>query len=214
MTAVKLNTKQIIELKALAAFGDGGTTWPTKDATKFEKLGVVELGNAVEGDQTQIRINSVGSQYLAEMENPDSGVDNGSGSTDNGNQSGNVAGNQKPSGGSQMFQIQSNVDIPKTARRTRTSAFPFDQLEIGQSFFVPATTERPDPAKSMASTVNGANERHSEVIEGQMVRNRKGNEVPARKPLRKFIVRPVTDGAAWGAEGQAGAAVWRVALDA
>lgn len=212
MTDIKLNKNQILELRALATEGEAGTLWPTKDAKKFESLGVVELGNDVEGGNTQIRINAAGSQYLKDLE---PGVDNGSNNDNNANQAG-ASAEKKPAGVKPMFQIQSNVEVPTATRRTRTSAFPFDALEIGQSFFVPETEERKDPAKSMASTVNGANERHSEVIEGQTVTNRKGNEVPARKPLRKFIVRPVADGAAWGEQyaGVAGAGVWRVALDA
>lgn len=209
MTDIKLNKNQVLELKSLATFGADGTTWPTKDAKKFESLGVVELGSDVEGGQTQIRISANGSQYLKDLE---PAVDTGSNSGNDGNQSGANAEQPKPSGVKQMFQIESNVDIPAASRRTRTSAFPFDQLEVGQSFFVAATEDRKDPAKSLASTVNGANERHSEVIPGQTVVNRKGNTVAAKKPLRKFIVRAVTE-THDGVEVQ-GARVWRVALDA
>lgn len=209
MTDVKLNKNQILELKSLATFGEEGTTWPTKAAQKFETLGVVELGNAVEGDQTQIRINAAGAQYLKDLEPT---VDTGSNSGDDANQSGTIAEQPKSTGVKPMFKIESNVDIPAASRRTRTSAFPFDQLEVGQSFFVAATEDRKDPAKSLASTVNGANERHSEVIPGQTVVNRKGNTVPAKKALRKFIVRAVTE-THDGVEVQ-GARVWRVALDA
>lgn len=208
-TDIKLNKNQIIELKALNSYGEGGTTWPTKDAQKFEKLGVVELGSAVEDDQTQIRINAAGAQYLKDLE---PAVDTGSNSGENANQAGNAAEQPKSTGVKPMFKIESNVDIPAQTRRTRTSAFPFDQLEVGQSFFVAATEDKPDPAKSLASTVNGANERHSEVIPGETVTNRKGNVVPARKPLRKFIVRAVTEQQD-GVEVK-GARVWRVALDA
>ena len=202
----KLNTKQIIELKSLATFGENGTSWPTKDAKKFESLGVAELGG-VSGDNTQIRINAAGVEYLKDLETP---VDNGSNGGNNDDQSGANAEQKKTAGGKPMFQIQSNVEVPKATKRTRTSAYPFDQLEIGQSFFVPATAERPDPAKTMGSTVSAANERHSEVVEGQFKVNRKGNEVPVTRPLRQFIVRGIEDGAAWGHEGVKGAAVWRI----
>lgn len=198
----ELSKAQVIELRALNSFGEGGTVWPSKEAAKFDKLGVVELGNAVDGDQTQIRISAAGVQYLNEL-------DAGSQSADNGDQSGDNAQQKKTTGGSQMqFAIQNNIEIPKATRRSRTSAYPFDALEIGQSFFVPATAERPEPAKTMGSTVSAANERHSEET-GETKLNRKGREVPVLRPLRTFIVRAVEDGAPWGQPGVAGAGVWR-----
>lgn len=210
MTAeIKLNTKQLVELKALASFGENGTVWPTKDAQKFEKLGVVELGGTVgDGSEVQIRINAEGSQYLKDME---PAVDNGSENKQNANHNGNDAEPKKTTGGNKpMFQIQSNVEIPKAARRSRTSAYPFDQLEVGQSFFVPASEERPDPAKTMGSTVAAANERYSEVVEGQTRINRKGKEVPMTRQVRQFKMAAVADGAAWGHPGVSGAGVWRI----
>lgn len=206
MTDIKLNKNQILELKSLQTFGEAGTTWPTKDAQKFEKLGVVELGNAVEGDQTQIRINAAGAQYLKDLE---PAVDTGSNSGENANQSGASAEPQKTSGVKPMFQIESDIAVPQQTRRTRTSAFPFAQLEIGQSFFVPNDNFKSgDAAKSLASTVNKANQDFSEVIPGQTVLNRKKREVPATKPLRSFVVRKDTK------DGVEGARVFRVALDA
>lgn len=92
------------------------------------------------------------------------------------------------------------------------STYPFAELEIGQSFFVPATEAKPDPAKSLASTVTSANERYSEVIPGEFRQNRKGNTVPKTKQLRLFAIRAVEDGAAWGFAGVKGAAVGRIEL--
>lgn len=212
MTVSKLNTKQIIELKALAAHGEGGTYWPQKDADKFHKLGATELGavNTEDGTQ-QIRVSADGLAYLADLESPDvnKGVDTDSSSVDNGDQSGVVA-KTKTEGVNTMssYEIEDSVAVPKSSRRTRTSAFPFDKLEVGQSFFVAATEARPDPAKSLASTVNGANARFSEVVEGETRTNRKGNSVAVTKQLRKFIVRQDTK------DGVAGARVFRVELDA
>lgn len=204
-TEIKLNKNQIIELRSLATFGEAGTVWPNKDAAKFDKLGVVELGNPV-GDDTQIRINAAGAQYLKDLE---PGVDNGSNSNDNGNQSGNVA-EAKAKGVPTVskFEIEANIPLPTKTRGTRKSAFPFDALEIGQSFFVPNDNFKSgDAAKSLASTVNNANKQHSEET-GEMKLNRKKREVPATRQLRQFIVR------ADSKDGVAGARVFRVALDA
>lgn len=209
-TAIKLNKNQILELKSLDTFGEGGTVWPTKEAAKFDKLGVVELGNAVDGDQTQIRISVAGREYLKDLE---PGVDNGSNSNDNGNQSGNVA-EAKAKGVPTVskFEIEANVPLPTKTRGTRKSAFPFDALEIGQSFFVPNDNFKSgDAAKSLASTVNNANKQHSEPT-GEVRTNRKGNKVPATKQLRQFIVR--ADVKQTEAGPVEGARVFRVALDA
>jgi hypothetical protein len=73
-------------------------------------------------------------------------------------------------------------------------------MEIGQSFFVPNTADKPNAAKSMATTISGANARYSEVIPGEFKTNRKGATVPKTKPVKKFESRPV-DG---------GCRVWRI----
>lgn len=102
------------------------------------------------------------------------------------------------------------IDMPAVKRGGggRTESYPFSALENGQSFFVPATEAKPDPAKSLASTVSGANRRFSEVTE-EMRTNRRGNSVPVTVQTRKFELRKVPDGAAWGFPGVAGAGVWR-----
>lgn len=89
------------------------------------------------------------------------------------------------------FVIATGVELP-AAREfgPRGSKYPFEQLAVGQSFFVPDTT-----AAKMSSTVNSA-----------------GNRWPANATEgRKFITRNVPDGAPWGQPGKAGAAVQRVA---
>lgn len=110
-----------------------------------------------------------------------------------------------------QFRI-ANVVAPSVAPRG-TATYPFDVLEVNQAFFVPATEDRPNPAKSLASTVTSANERHSEVIEGQTRTNRRGNEVPATRQLRQFVIRALDDGGSvFGEEfaGVKGAAIYRV----
>lgn len=82
------------------------------------------------------------------------------------------------------FVIETGVPLVQRARRKSECRYPFDLLELDQSFFVPATEEKPNPAKSLASTVSSANARHKE------------NNVYTKK----FVVRAV-DG---------GARVWRV----
>ena len=118
------------------------------------------------------------------------------------------------------FEIESGIAIPDRKPRSSTGLnagrkpiYPFDALEINQSFFVPDKSADKPAAKSMASTVAGANARFSEVVQGQTRKNRKGADVPATKQLRKFKIfegeRTMPDGSV-----QKGARIFRVAVDA
>jgi hypothetical protein len=83
------------------------------------------------------------------------------------------------------FEIRSNVPLPTIQRgggAGRVSKYPFDKLEVGQSFFIPGIT-----TKSFASTING--------------QNRKGKNAD---PKRAFTVRTENE------NGVAGVGVWRV----
>lgn len=40
-----------------------------------------------------------------------------------------------------MFKIQSGVTLPPKTRGTGSSKYPLAQLEVGQSFFIPAATK-------------------------------------------------------------------------
>lgn len=119
-------------------------------------------------------------------------------------------GNATPSKPS--FAI-AEVEMPASRRagRSGSAAYPFEHLAVGQSFFVPATAKRPNPAKQLGSTVTSANKRFSEEIEGETRTNRKGNTVPVTRQLRKFEIRHVADGAPWGTDhaGVEGAGIWR-----
>lgn len=108
------------------------------------------------------------------------------------------------------FKIVSAVPMPAAKRFGKASVYPFDALVVGQAFFVPATKERDNPAKSMASTVNSANARYA-VSDGFEA----DGTTPKFKNTRKFTLRRVHDGkeAGFGDEyaGVAGAGVWRTA---
>jgi hypothetical protein len=104
------------------------------------------------------------------------------------------------------FAIDDGIPLAAVVGRGRgTETYPFDKLNVGQSFFVPATAERPNPAKSLASTVSSAQRRYAETVEGQTRTNRKGEEVPATKATRKFEMRAVEE------NGVKGARIWRTA---
>lgn len=112
------------------------------------------------------------------------------------------------------------VDIPEIKRGggEKTSVYPFDDLGVKgntegkpNSFFVPATDARKEPAKALASTVSGATRRHT-VQQGMKADPKDpSKQVPNMVQQRKFVIRAVADGAPWGDQfkGVAGAAIYR-----
>lgn len=111
------------------------------------------------------------------------------------------------------FAIETGVEMI-TPTRNRSggggSIYPFDQLEAPvtdeagnttySSFFVPATAEREDPAKSMASTVSTASKRYA-TEDGTRPMNRRNKETGELEEVqvtnyaysRKFVARRVKD---------------------
>lgn len=95
--------------------------------------------------------------------------------------------------------------------------YPFDTMEVGDSFFVPVSTKHPDPVKTLQSTVSSANMRFSEKT-GEMksvnrakrgadhkaILDAAGNkimeqvQVPVRRQTRKFSIRSVVKGETYG----------------
>lgn len=107
------------------------------------------------------------------------------------------------------YAIDNDIAMPTASGRGRTSnTYPFDNLEVGQSFFVANSEDKPNAAKSLASTVSSATARYAEEIPGETKTNRKGETVPAVRETRKFMVRAVDETAAGRGKG---ARVWRTA---
>lgn len=55
--------------------------------------------------------------------------------------------------------ITATAPLTKKRARRASSTYPFETMELYQMFFVPATEDKTNPAKSMASTVSSANKR-------------------------------------------------------
>lgn len=204
----KLTKAQTALLEAIfSATNAGGYEFASgKDQKALLDAGLVEANAAITNDQgaTATRTTDSGNAFVNELYANQS------------NQSEGTDVEQitaKPSGVAQRpsFSIVGDVAIPNVTRtRTANSLYPFDDLEIGQSFFVPASEDKPNPAKSLASTVTSANDRYAHEVEGETEINRKGETVPKKAFDRRFIVRAVEDGAPWGFAGVAGAGVWRI----
>lgn len=76
------------------------------------------------------------------------------------------------------------LDLGAFAKRARSASnYPFDDLQAGQFFFIPATEARPNPAKSIASTVSAATKKYADKPEAEQ---------------RVFVVAPFAAGEAKG----------------
>lgn len=195
MAKISKASVSLLALIVAATTGEAGFAYATvKDAKQLVAEGLVEQNETItdEAGALATRATEKGIAHMSEIET--------NGAT-------NEAATPAPA---VSFGIVADIPMPGAARGGRNSeTYPFDKLEAGQSFFIPASESKPNPAKSLASTVTSANERYSEVIEGEFRTNRKGNQVPATRQIREFAVRTVEDGAPWGHPGVKGAGVWR-----
>jgi hypothetical protein len=109
-----------------------------------------------------------------------------------------------PEGG---FKIMKGITPPPAAPGfgVRTAVYPFASLNVGESFFVAATEQRPKPSKSLASTVNSAMSRFA--VDGVKTR------LFSLRAVQTTTAWPdgSTGGAPWGQPGVAGAMVTRTA---
>lgn len=105
-----------------------------------------------------------------------------------------------------LFVLESGFAVPPSRRGIiKEDIYPFAQMEVGQSFFVAATEERPNPAKALASTVSSATKRYVATFP-------EGHEKAGQstgKDGRKFTVRARIAGE--DGEKANGARVYRVA---
>ena len=94
--------------------------------------------------------------------------------------------------------------------------YPFDKLEVGKGFFVPATAKLPNPLKTLGSTISSANIRYADKIgEKEVTRAKRGEKnklvldangqkimetktVPQYKFNRKFVIKNFPTGSKFG----------------
>lgn len=132
---------------------------------------------------------------------------------------------------SPSFAIDEAIPLPATTgRRSREGGYPFDKLEVGQSFHVAATADNADPVLRLQSSVSAAKARYAvetgetEIVtvkeylrDGKgYVKDENGKRVvvattsekrPVMKTTRNFTVKAVDASDPRGA----GARVWRTA---
>lgn len=137
----------------------------------------------------------------------------------------------------ETFGIISGAILPASKRGNTGGGapikYPFDKLEMGQSFFVPVSAKLPDPVKTLGSTVSAANMRYAvETGETNEVERAKrdgkkaardaaGNKImetvtrPVYKFNRKFTIRGAEKGKQYGTwtAPENGAIIQRVAVE-
>ena len=207
MNMAKATKAMIAQMVAIAAAPAGTLMMSQEEGAKLVEGGFATVDTSnTEGDKAAVSLTDAGRAEL-----PEGTSENTSG-----------------------FSIDDGVAIPETKRAGRKGGYPFDQLEIGQSFHVPVSEKRPNPAATLQSSVSGARARYAEDTgetetatrkvyakneDGSFQKDEEGKRVvasteeyqrPVMKLTRDFIVKPV-DGDDPSGEG---ARVWRVELSA
>ena len=185
----------VIGLAEIVAAGANGLFTPAAVHGPLVEAGLVEINPAMVNEAGEIATRAT----QAGIESLDSGaivVDNATAET---------AATGKTEKVKSMFKIENEVPVPAISGRGRGgNVYPFNQLEVGQSFFVANSESKPNAAKSLASTVSSATARYAVPAEdGSTKTNKKGEVVPVMVKTRMFVVRRVEE------DGVKGARVWR-----
>ena len=189
----------VIGLAEIVAAGANGLFTPAAVHSPLVEAGLVEINPSMlnEAGEIATRATQAGIESL----------DSGAIVVDNANSEANsaIAETGKTEKVKTMFQIEDNVPVPAISGRGRgVKVYPFDQLAVGQSFFVANDESKPNAAKSLASTVCSATARYAVPAEdGSTKTNKKGEVVPVMVKTRKFVVRSAEE------DGVKGARVWR-----
>ena len=191
----------VIGLAEIVAAGANGLFTPAAVHGSLVEAGLVEINPAMVNEAGEIATRAT----QAGIESLDSGaivVDNATTEVNSA-----IAETGKTEKVKTMFQIEDNVPVPAISGRGRgVKVYPFDQLAVGQSFFVANDESKPNAAKSLASTVSSATARYAVPAEdGSTKTNKKGEVVPVMVKTRKFVVRRAEE------DGVKGARVWRTA---
>jgi hypothetical protein len=117
-----------------------------------------------------------------------------------------TGGNAATAAAATEFVIADNIPLPppSSGGRGGNTLYPFDKLEVGQSFGVKGKTK-----KGMASTVSSANNRYLEVVKDAAGKPVMVDGKEVKRATRKFVsgeVDPKTDPVG------ASVRVWRVAV--
>lgn len=181
----------VIGLAAIVAAGANGIYTSPEVHTPLLEAGLVEINPAMTNEAGEIATRAT----QKGIESLDTGNGNGDNAPTEATSETAVTG--KTEKVKTMFKIEDNVPVPAISGRGRGGeTYPFEQLAVGQSFFVANSESKPNAAKSLASTVSSATARYAVPAEdGRTKTNKKGETVPVMVETRKFIVRSVEGGA-------------------
>lgn len=191
----------VIGLAEIVAAGANGLFTPAAVHGPLVEAGLVEINPAMVNEAGEIATRAT----QAGIESLDSGAIVADNATSEANSA--IAETGKTEKVKSMFKIEDSIPVPTISGRGRGgNVYPFDQLEVGQSFFVANSEDKPNAAKSLASTVSSATARYAVPSEdGATKTNKAGEVVPVMVETRKFVVRSVEE------NGVKGARVWRTA---
>ncbi|AKU43077.1 hypothetical protein RCTITAN_61 [Rhodobacter phage RcTitan] len=145
IAAVALN---MVALAAIVEAGEAGTYGPAADVQGLVNAGLVEINPAMtdENGNVAVRATAAGIAKIAEGSGAATPVATASTAFEIGDV---------------PDDILSAASEKRRAGRSGGEKYPFDALEVGKGFFVPATEKMPEPAKSLASTVSSATARYA-----------------------------------------------------
>jgi len=207
--ALKKASLALVSTIALAMASDPFYALATeKEAKELTDGGFAEFNPEIrDGAKIAIRLTDEGLKMPEANTGGDANTDTtgAAPNTDPANTDPATAPTAVPSNG---FAIIDNASLPGASRGGRNGpVYPFDDLNVGQSFFVPATSDKPEPAKSIASTATSAakrfatpvtNEDGSAVMETYKVKGVEKTR-PKMNETRKFAVKTVEAGKSYGA---------------
>ena len=187
----------VIGLAEIVAAGANGLFTPAAVHGPLVEAGLVEINPAMTNENGEVATRAT-QKGIESLDSAAIVVDNSNSET---------AATGKTEKVKSMLKIENDVPVPAISGRGRGgNVYPFDQLEVGQSFFVANSESKPNAAKSLASTVSSATARYAVASEdGATKTNKKGEVVPVMVKTRKFVVRRAEE------DGVKGARVWRTA---
>lgn len=194
-------TVVVIGLAEIVAAGANGVFVPESVYTPLVEAGLVEINPGMTDENGNVATRAT-QKGIESLDNAATVVDNATSEATSA-----TAAKGETQKVKTMFKIEDSVPVPAISGRGRGgNVYPFEQLAVGQSFFVANTEDKPNAAKSLASTVSSATARYAVASEdGATKTNKKGEVMPVMVETRKFVVRSVEE------NGVKGARVWRTA---
>lgn len=188
----------VIGLAEIVAAGANGMFVPESVYAPLVEAGLVEINPGMTDENGEIATRAT----QAGIESLDSGATVADNATSEANSETAETGKTEKVKSMSMFKIEDAIPVPMISGRGRGgNVYPFDQLEVGQSFFV-------EGEKTIApSTISAATARYAVPAEdGATKTNKKGEVVPVMVKTRIFLGRRKVE-----ENGVKGARVWRTA---